>query len=595
MRKYLIQMAEKALELPTIFWVLVGLVFVYQLYFIDPIFLNPNRAMLFPQYVPIQSPIGIDQVAMRNFIIRWLSGGEFGAPYPPLSYLLYMPFTAVSEAQAYAITTLLSLICFILITIILPIQMSAQTRTSSLWVLMFATGIFSYGFQFELERGQFNVIAMAAGMAAVTIYRHHPRWHWLAYVLLFIAVQLKIYPAILILMLVDNWSDWKGNARRFILFGAACFAGLFMLGTQVFREWQSVFQRHLNDMSFAWVGNHSIKSFTIFYADTLADWHIDPGTFSMSLLVLSGLLVCMIGYLVYIRRDRASDAFFLIGCTVCMLVVPSVSHDYTLPLLAGPMAILLSSLSSARHRVVRSIQICLIVILAAAYASTLFSFTNKPPEWGNNFPALLLILLVTCGLAAIQYWPPTFDFRWDYTRHLKTILALIVGIGVIAAVAPPVINYVNSLPIRPPTSSIPATITPRDVQFDGEIRLAGYTVRQNERNIHLGSAGAGEITITFYWNTLAVPTGDYIVFVHVVDENGTMVTQSDHPPFGEQFPTTVWESHKIYATDYQLVLPVGAANLKFYMGMYRWPSLERLPATAGGEPVPDNRVPLAAP
>jgi len=93
----------------------------------------------------------------------------------------------------------------------------------------------------------------------------------------------------------------------------------------------------------------------------------------------------------------------LLACTIGALLIPPVSHDYKLSILAAPVAILLSEMSSYTEGAIRSprhfLTMMLVFILSFAYSTTLFSYTNKPLFMAYNFPALMTMLLVTTCLS----------------------------------------------------------------------------------------------------------------------------------------------------------------------------------------------------
>ena len=58
----------------------------------------------------------------------------------------------------------------------------------------FVTGLTSHGLQFELERGQFNVVAISLCLLAVYIFHYQVKYRHFGYLLFLVAVQLKVYP-----------------------------------------------------------------------------------------------------------------------------------------------------------------------------------------------------------------------------------------------------------------------------------------------------------------------------------------------------------------------------------------------------------------
>jgi hypothetical protein len=114
---------------------------------------------------------------------------------------------------------------------------------------------------------------------------------------------------------------------------------------------------------------------------------------------------CMVVNLVqaFRRRRQSIDPFLLFACTLGALLIPAISYDYTLPILAAPFAHLLSSMCSgpvetlpARHRMSTA---AAAFLLSIGYATMLFSYVNKPAFMKNNSPVLLAMLLCVTWLS----------------------------------------------------------------------------------------------------------------------------------------------------------------------------------------------------
>ena len=93
-----------------------------------------------------------------------------------------------------------------------------------------------------------------------------------------------------------------------------------------------------------------------------------------------------------------------------------------------------------------------------------------------------------------------------------------------------------------------------------------------------------QFEITLYWKTLA-PLSDeepYIAFLHVLDQTGQMVTQSDVPPARGLYPTSAWQAGEVVRSWHTL-----------QAGLYRPSDGTRLPVTtASGESLPDAAAPI---
>jgi hypothetical protein len=105
------------------------------------------------------------------------------------------------------------------------------------------------------------------------------------------------------------------------------------------------------------------------------------------------------------QKQKGINPFLLLGCTFGALIIPSVSNDYKLSILAAPIAILFINNKFLYHTENRSLRMTynlLILFFSAAYASTLLSYTNKPLILKNNFPAIVSMLLVITFLSLVS-------------------------------------------------------------------------------------------------------------------------------------------------------------------------------------------------
>jgi hypothetical protein len=398
------------IDMSVFIWMLLGFLFSFLLFFVHPIFFSAS-IMQFPKIIPIADSIGVDLYQMLSYSESWWNARETpyigNNLYPPLASVLFSPLLLLDFSLAYRIFSLINLFLYILAVLILPILISEKRQFSPLLMLVFVTGLFSYGLIFELERGQFNLFSVSLSLLGIWIYHAHHKYRYLAYLLFIISVQLKVFPFIFIVMFVRNWKDWNSNFRR-ILFLSVLNVGLFfVLGPIVFIEFIAAIKAQAIAPAI-WGGNHSIFSFVVIASLILAElgWQAD-GTiiqiFQWILLVFVIFCVFVIIAHSYRYHNEGIDHYLLLACTIGALVIPSVSHDYKLSILIAPIAILLSSNVLSSLETASSfrgiLQRLMVFVFSMAYFSTMFSYTNKPFVLQNNFPALAIILLVVTYLS----------------------------------------------------------------------------------------------------------------------------------------------------------------------------------------------------
>jgi hypothetical protein len=403
---------DRVLSAPLAAWLLVAFAAAYMLFFIQPVFLTPG-AIKFFRYLPAMDPIGADLAETLSFSHHWISTGTtpyiLSNAYPPLTAPLFALLLPLDFARAYMFVTLASLAAYATMTVGLPLLTRTSRRIPSAFVAIVLTGLFSYGFQFELERGQFNVLAVMLCLVAVWIYHHHTRYRLLAFVLFALSVQMKLYPLVFALMLVEDWRAWRENLRRLLLLALANLALLFVLGPGIFLE----FAGRLGRASGApplWIYNHSVRAFVSMAVERIAQrgWVVPDGAVWLPEAGLYLILVICPAVMIarFIRsRQTGLSLHLLLACTVLALVVPPVSNDYTLAVLAAPMALLVLQPAddvpadgiTGRNLVALGSR----MVLAAAYVCTLFAHPYKPHTlWlENNFPAMLAILIAVTALS----------------------------------------------------------------------------------------------------------------------------------------------------------------------------------------------------
>jgi hypothetical protein len=107
--------------------------------------------------------------------------------------------------------------------------------------------------------------------------------------------------------------------------------------------------------------------------------------------------------------------------------------------------------------------------------------------------------------------------------------------------------------------------------FGNDILLHGYEVESE--------TDGSELAVTLVWQALETPSNNYKVFVHLVNEDGEIVAQSDAEPAGG-YATVGWLSGEVVIDTHSLNVPEGsdADEYRLRVGLYEPVSGERLPA-----------------
>ncbi len=157
-------------------------------------------------------------------------------------------------------------------------------------------------------------------------------------------------------------------------------------------------------------------------------------------------------------------------------------------------------------------------------------------------------------------------------QGLPVPLAVVGGVSVLSQ---------ETLPIEPADEEqvsyiLDNAIGLRDVQFSGE----------------------SPVTAALTWQSLRPVPYDATTFIHLKGADGSILMQVDRQPLDGRFPTSFWVPGQIISDVVSLasIPETYTGPLTLNVGMYTWPSLERLPVTdAVGTPQQDNAIVLDLP
>jgi hypothetical protein len=115
-----------------------------------------------------------------------------------------------------------------------------------------------------------------------------------------------------------------------------------------------------------------------------------------------------------------------------------------------------------------------------------------------------------------------------------------------------------------------------DVSFGDQMRLRGWEVGGD--TWHPG----GVLTVRLLWEARVDLSDQYVVFVHLLSSDGTLVAQHDAPPAEPLLSSGTVPLGAIFSYPVMLELPdnLPTGDYRLLVGVYLWPSLERLPVLA---------------
>ena len=152
-------------------------------------------------------------------------------------------------------------------------------------------------------------------------------------------------------------------------------------------------------------------------------------------------------------------------------------------------------------------------------------------------------------------------------------------------VGEPVIHGQIAVEPWPLETEVPPAPYVVEAAFGPDIRLHSY---------YIGVPTDGLLNVVFYWGAMAEPQSGYTVFIHLVDENGRIVSQIDSVPVGGARPTTGWRAGEVITDIHNLPIPSDLSPGRYYVnaGLYNPDDGTRPAVTMDGVARPDNQLRL---
>lgn len=196
----------------------------------------------------------------------------------------------------------------------------------------------------------------------------------------------------------------------------------------------------------------------------------------------------------------------------------------------------------------------LLALNVAIFFAVLFNYLLVSPAGPMGrffFPALSsLAILIFLGLSLLL---PTEDNSKRVARRSSRVsrLALAANLSMLALALVALFGYLAPAYARPAEFAAEVAVpNPVDIRFDSFVTLRGYAVDTDE-------VRPGEpVGIELYWEVLGTPPGDYLLFVHLTDdETGALAAQRDtHPGLGN-FPSSQWRPGDRFVERLSVYLP----------------------------------------
>jgi len=113
------------------------------------------------------------------------------------------------------------------------------------------------------------------------------------------------------------------------------------------------------------------------------------------------------------------------------------------------------------------------------------------------------------------------------------------------------------------------------------VKLLGYDIKPAQ------VTAGGQITVTLYWQAVQSLSIDYTSYVHVLNKDGQGITQSDHRPGGDFYPSSHWQSGEVLRDQHPVALPaeLAAGLYQLRVGLYYQPEPGVIEGMGAGEAI----------
>jgi len=313
--------------------------------------------------IPLARPTGLDFRDGLYEPARAFTTATSG--WPPLTLLLGKPFTLVGFSTAHAVEVVL-LAAAAAAAVVLSAVLAAQvTRGPALEAvpggsrpgdpaiggtgapaigLVAGLWLFtSVGFLYEMERGNIDLFALLFALLAVWLMLRLPRSPWWPALALAVAINLKLYPGVLLVLLL-----WRYR-RRAVLPALVTNAVLLLIAGPANVVHTIEGQVAVEGVAEAyWWGNHSAAALATVLRGLSVAW---PSWVFWPLLIVP-VLLWLATLALLVRRGWSARRAVLAAaaCVPVMSVAPGISHDYKLVICVLPVAVLAAALSALQGR-----------------------------------------------------------------------------------------------------------------------------------------------------------------------------------------------------------------------------------------------------
>jgi hypothetical protein len=303
--------------------------------------------------LPLAKPTGFDfRTGLYDSAVTFSTAYD---GWPPLTLLVGWPFTLLDVSTAYAVQVAILVVLAVAATVLsaklamkaaCDPDLSGQGRRIDAGQLALVFGFWlmtSYGFMYEVERGNIDLYALCFALLSVWLMVRLPRSAWWPAIVLAVAINLKFYPGVLLVLLF-----WRYRWRAVVPALVANVVLLLITGPGNVRNTVTALSNSESTTHALWWGNHSAAALAR-VLQQVTGWA--PSWIHVPLLLVPLALWALT--LALLMRRGWSDRRAVLAAAACvpvMGVVPAISHDYKLVLYVFPLAVLAAVITTMSRR-----------------------------------------------------------------------------------------------------------------------------------------------------------------------------------------------------------------------------------------------------
>lgn len=347
--------------------------------------------------LPLAKPTGID---FRDGLYNpALAFSTHGSGWPPLTLLLGRPFTLLDFSTAYAVQVVILVVLAVAAAVlsaklalkaVCDPDLSGDGRRVDAKQLALVSGFWlmtSYGFMYEVERGNIDLYALFFALLSVWLMLRLPRSAWWPSIVLAVAIGLKLYPGVLLVILF-----WRYRWRAVVPAVVANAVVLLVAGPGNLRNTVTDLLSNEGKLRALWWGNHSAAALANVLHQVTSwapSWIFVP-------LLLVPLALWAVTLVLLVRRGWSDRRAVLAAaaCVPIMGVVTPISHDYRLVLCVFPLTVLAAVIATMnrRHALVWSLLFGLLSLAMMLLARS--SLVVAPSLLASKYTLLVLLQLL---------------------------------------------------------------------------------------------------------------------------------------------------------------------------------------------------------